>query len=171
MKSIIILSGPVGAGKTTVAKELVNISTSPVACIEGDTFWSFIVKGAGGSRGKDFRMVMTAMVASASSYALYDYEVILDFSVPPWFLETALKMAKKRGVPLHYVILRPHEAVCAERAATRTEGVITDYSHYHDLYADFDEAQRYTIPDDACSAAEMAVRVREGVDEGIFLVV
>jgi chloramphenicol 3-O-phosphotransferase len=170
MKSIILLSGPVGAGKTTVAKELVDISLPPVAYIEGDKFWFFIAKGAGGNVHKNFKMVMTAMMASALCYALYGYEVIVDFSIPPWFLANAIKMVKRRDIPLHYVILRPSETVCAERAATRAEGAITDYSRYRELYADFDKAQRYLIPSDDCSAGEMAARVREGVDEGIFLV-
>jgi tRNA A37 threonylcarbamoyladenosine biosynthesis protein TsaE len=38
LKSIIILSGPVGAGKTTVGKELVKLLDGPVVYIEGDTF-------------------------------------------------------------------------------------------------------------------------------------
>jgi len=168
MKSIILLSGPVGAGKTTVARELVAISPEPVAYIEGDTFWFFIAKGAGISRQKNFKMIMTAMIAAALPYALYGYEVIVDFSIPPWFIDTALKITKKREVPLNYVILRPTEAVCAARAAARTEGTIADYSQYHDLYTSFDEAQRYIIPGDTSVAAVIAEQVREGVDEGIF---
>ena len=45
MNSIILLSGTVGAGKSTVAKELVKLIDNPVINIEGDVFWKFIAKG------------------------------------------------------------------------------------------------------------------------------
>jgi gluconate kinase len=169
MKSIILLSGPVGAGKTTVARELVASSPSPLAYIEGDTFWSYIAKsGTGQSRNKNFRMIMTAMTAAALPYALFGYEVIVDFSIPPWFLDTARKVVKSREVPLDYVVLRPSEAVCARRAATRLEGTIPDYAPYRDLYSVFDEAERYTIKDDVSDAAVVAARIREGLNVGRF---
>ena len=167
MRSIILLSGPVGAGKSTVAPELIALSPQPVVYIEGDTFWWHIAKSETGSPNKKFKMIMTAMTAAALMYALYGNEVILDFSIPPWFLDTARKVVKDR-VPIDYVILRPSETICAARAAERSEGKIADYLNYHDLYTSFDKAQRYIIPDDNCSPADMAARIREGVDEGIF---
>jgi adenylate kinase family enzyme len=42
--SVVMLSGPIGAGKTTVARELVAISPAPLCYIEGDTFWSLFAK-------------------------------------------------------------------------------------------------------------------------------
>lgn len=169
MKPIIVLSGPVGAGKTTVARELIASSPGPAAYMEGDIFWTFIVKGPEGRRPeKNFKMVMTAMTAAAVPYALAGYETILDFSVPPWFIDTALRVARVRDVPLDYVVLRPGKAVCAARAAKRAEGAIADYTPYNDLYASFDEAARYTIRDDEADAIAIAARIREGLDTGRF---
>jgi hypothetical protein len=134
MKPIILLSGPVGAGKSTVARELVAVTSGPVAYIEGDTFWSFIAEGKGGPGWrKPFRVIMTAMTAAAVPYALADYEVIVDFSIPPWFLETAKKVVNVRSVPIDYVALRPSEVVCASRAAARPSGAIADYEGYREL--------------------------------------
>jgi hypothetical protein len=84
MKFIIILTGPIEAGKSTVARELIASSSGPIAYIEGDTFWSFIANGLEiQSRNKNFRMIMNAMTAASLPYAIAGYEVILDFSIPP----------------------------------------------------------------------------------------
>lgn len=84
IQPIIFISGPVGAGKTTVAKELVKSSSHPVTCIEGDQFWFFIAKGGDvRGRSKNFKTIMSAMTAAAVPYALAGYEVIVDFSIPP----------------------------------------------------------------------------------------
>jgi hypothetical protein len=169
MKSIVIISGPIGAGKTAVARELVALSPGPIAYIEGDSFWSFIAKGnKTQTRNKQFKMIMTAMTAASLPFVVAGHETILDFSIPPWFLDTARAVAKVRDVPLDCVVLRPSETVCSARAATRAEGTIVDYAPYRELYSSFDEAERYTIRDDASSAAMVAARVRDGLDAGLY---
>ncbi len=169
MKPIVILSGPVGAGKSAVAQELVALSAAPVACIEGDKFWFFIAKAdKPQARNKQFKMIMTAMTAAALPYAASGYETILDFSVPSWFLDTARRIAKVRDVPLDYVVLRPSEKVCAARAAARVEGAIADYAPYRELYATFEAEPRHLIEDDASDAPALAQRIRHGLDEGLF---
>jgi predicted kinase len=168
-KSIILLSAPVGAGKTTVAKELIATSPGPTAHIEGDKFWAFTAKeGPGHNRHKNFRLIMTAMTAAAVPYAVAGYEVILDFSVPPWFLDKIRKVVKVRDVPVDYVVLRPSETVCSVRAAARPEGKIADYSEYRDFYATFDGAEEHTIRDDHSDAETVARLIRDGLKKGSF---
>ncbi len=111
---------------------------------------------------------MTAMTAASVPYAAFGYETILDFSIPPWFLDTARAIAKVREVPLDYVVLRPGEKVCAARAAARAEGKIADYEPYRELYASFDGVEQNTIQDDTGDAKAVALRIREGLDAGLF---
>jgi hypothetical protein len=109
---------------------------------------------------------MRAMLATAVSYARSEYEVVLDFSIPPQFIERAF--ARLRDVEIHYVVLRPSAPVCSARAAGRVEGAIADYAEYRDFYDVFASAVRYTISDDDCDAVSMAARIREGVSAGRF---
>jgi len=170
--SILMLSGPVGAGKSTIAAELMALSPGPTVCMEGDAFWFFIRRSsADHTRPKSFQMVMRAMTAAATQYARDGYEVILDFSIPPWFLRALKPMAERTGVGLHFVVVRPSLAVCMARAATRTEGTIADYGPYRDLYDDFDALAAHILSDDDADAATMAAKIRAGVDAGTFRLV
>lgn len=166
--SILILSGPIGSGKTTVARELIALLSSPVAYIEGDRFWSFFAKSQGGPTHQSFVTIMVSMTAAAVPFASSGSRVVLDFSMPPWFLPTAKRVAAVRDIPIDYVVLRPSMDICADRAATRIEGRIADYARHRDLYASFDDVERHTLSDGDASAAETAASIVAGLNEGWF---
>lgn len=166
--SVTILSGPIGSGKTTVARELLALLPAPVSYIEGDTFWSFVAKAHSRDRREVFRVIMRAMTAAAIPFARSGYEVILDFSIPPQFLETARKILK--DVPLNYIALRPSLAICVARAAARPEGRIANYGAYREFYGLFDNASPYLVCDDEADACSLAKRIRQGLVEGTFVV-
>ena len=169
MKPIIILSGPVGAGKSTVACELMTLLPGPVSYIEGDKFWDFIPKDSPRkNRIKNFKIVMMAMTAAAMPLAMADYDVILDFSIPPWFLDTARRMLKVKKIPFDYVVVCPSETVCAQRAAARLKGKISDYTPYHELYTCFTVEGCNSIDDDISSPKELALIIRDGLKAGMF---
>ncbi len=180
MRQIILLSGPIGSGKTTVAQHLITSFTfvthldcgpsQPTAYLEGDQFWSFFVQPAtDDSAGADrFRTIMKSMTLAARAFANDGYEAIVDFSIPPGFLEYARRAAKE--IPLHYVVLLPSEAVCAARAAARPVGTTPDYTRYRRLYGLFDPTSRHSICDESLEPAAMAERIRRGLKAGKFLV-
>jgi chloramphenicol 3-O-phosphotransferase len=166
--AVLVLSGPVGAGKTTVARELIANAPEGTAYLEGDAFWPFLVETKiGQSIQARFFMTMRAMFAAAWHYHRDDYRFLLDFSVPPDFLPGARKLL--RDTPFDFVVLLPPLEVCAERAASRGEGTIADYAAYREFYADFDIDEPYVIRDQL-SAADMADLIRAEVAGGRFRV-
>ena len=168
MNKVILISGPVGAGKSTVARQLVSFLPGNVSYIEGDLFWSFIKKPPNPDKREAFNVIMRAMTAAAIPFARSGYDVVLDFSIPPFFLETARKILKE--VPLEYVILQPGMTICAARAAARPEGTITDYAKYAEFYALFDGFDQYKISDDKATAEMLAARILAGLKQGQFKV-
>lgn len=169
-KSIIILSGPVGAGKSTTACELVKLLPEPLVHIEGDSFWKHVVKGRADFAGKEnLRMTAAAIFAAAIPYVLYGHTVLLDFAFTPGSLKKALEVAARRQIPVKYVVLRPEMALCATRAANRKEWAFEEYDEpLQRLYNAFDNVQAHIICDNTSDAAEIASKVMQGLDEGVF---
>lgn len=164
--SVVMLSGPVGAGKTTIARELAALSPAPLCFIEGDSFWPFFVKPDARPVNERFRLLMRSMTAASVPLARGGYEVLLDFSFPVNFLDTARKILKE--IPVDLIVLRPSLAVCEQRAAARGEGKIADYSVYREFYTMFEGMPKHDICDDEADAGSIARRIRMGLDEGIY---
>ena len=146
---------------------LVASSGPPLAYIEGDDFWRYLVKPRAGGPARNIRAIMPAMFRAAAAIAADDYETILDFSLPPAFVRRA--SARLADTPTHYVELRPALAVCASRAADRPEGLIAEYAPYTDFYAAFDAEERFVIRNDVTAPAEVAAMIRAGLIAGRFL--
>ena len=168
MGKAIMLSGPIGAGKTTVARDLIALLPQPLAYIEGDTFWSFITRSGQRNRRENFLVIMRSMTAAALPFAREGFDVLLDFSFPPDFLDTAQKILKE--VPLDFIVLKPSQEVCESRASARAEGKISDYGPYRSFYSLFAGAERFTIQDDAADSRSLAARIRDGLSAGTFRV-
>ena len=161
---VVMLSGPIGAGKTTVARELIALATTPTCYLEGDTFWPVFVTDDPTQRRERFRLIMRSMTAAAIPLARSGYQVILDFSFPLDFLDTARKILKE--VPIDFVMLRPSLAVCAQRAAERPAGRMPNYPA--DFYAMFEGLPQHEVCNDTLDPRAAALQIRQGLDAGLF---
>jgi len=166
--SVIFLSGPIGAGKTAVAQELLQLLPAPLSYIEGDTFWSFIRKGDERDPRDNFRVLVRSMTAAAVPFARSGFRVLVDFSIPPAFIETARKILKE--VPFDFVLLRPSLQVCVERAGSREQGAITDYARLKNFYELFEDCNTEPVCDDHANPASLAERIAVGLNQGRFRV-
>jgi adenylylsulfate kinase-like enzyme len=166
---VIMLNGPVGVGKTTVACELIKLLPAPMSYIEGDRFWPPITKPVAQDRRENFHLLMRIMTAASRPLARSGYSVLPDFSIPPYFLEIEQKILKE--IPIDYVMLLPRMEVCAVRAAARGDGAIADYTPYRSFYDVFCDADiRGVLPDDDADAQTQATRVLKGLEAGAFRV-
>src|SRR5579862_8698553 len=108
---ILIVSGPPGAGKSTVARRLAQTWDGLAVHIPTDAFYAAILSGyvapwLAESHQQNIT-VTQAIAAAAAAYAAGGYAVMLDGVVGPWFLEHYRRAATGAGVELSYVVLRP----------------------------------------------------------------
>ena len=171
---IVILSGPPGAGKSTVAPLLADQLDSSVV-LPMDEFFHFIRRGHIAAflpnAAQQNEVVSGVLAAAAVSFASGGYTVILDGIVGPWFLPIYLEAARSNGVDVHYIVLRPSSGVAAARAVSRRSHQLTDPEPVAGLYTALSELGTYeshVIDSSLWDPLETANRVLEGVLAGDF---
>lgn len=153
---IIILTGPPGAGKSTIARGLVQ-SCPRAVHLHTDDFWRFIAAGAIPpylpESDAQNQTVMRVISGAAREYAAGGYLTVIDGIIGPWMLhhfsDLVAVQEQAKAPRLHYVVLRPSRDETVRRAQGRTgpdalvdEGPIVSL---WDQFADLDGLEAHVI--------------------------
>jgi predicted kinase len=177
MSRIVIVTGPPGAGKSTVARQLAEGAPGDRAVhLHTDDFYAYIRKGfvepwRPESMAQNVT-IMTALAATAGIYAKGGYEVAVDGIVGPWFFDPWKAVAAEHGLDVRYVALLPSEAETVARATARTApGAMTDPEVVRQMWRQF---RAFPSPPGSVldttgqPARETAGLIRDGLEAGRF---
>ncbi len=140
MGSLLIVTGPPGAGKSTVAAALAQ-RWSPSVLVAGDAFFGFLAAGAIPPwlpESAAQNTVVTEAMALATGHLARHYDTVLDGVLGPWFVPT---FAAHAGLDaFDYAVLLPPAEVCVQRVQTRTGHGFSDPDATRKMHAEFTRA-------------------------------
>jgi predicted kinase len=177
MGRIVIVSGPPGAGKSTVAKRLALGAPGPLAMhVHTDDIYAYVKKGfvppwMPQAMAQNVTL-MNAMAAQAAVCAEGGYEVVVDGIVGPWFFDPWLAAARRHELDLRYVLLLPDAETAVARATARTAaGAMTDPGVVRQMwqaFQDFPPPAGHAVDTSAQTTQETVEAVAEGLEAGRF---
>ena len=177
MSRIIIVSGPPGAGKSTVTDQLARRVDAELAMhLRADDIYSYVRQGfvppwQSGAQAQN-GVLTEALAAQAGVCAEAGYTVFVDGVVGPWYAERWMEAARRHGAELHYVLLLPDEATTVSRATARTSPqAMTDLGIAQVLWRrfhDYAPPASFILDSTGQEVAQTVAAIFDGLAEGRF---
>lgn len=173
---VLILTGPPGAGKSSVADVLAGSAQRPTVHMRTDTFYRWIRAGYVApylpEAAHQNKVVIAVIAEAAARFASGGYDVILDGIVGPWFLDALHAVFRRREIATSYVVLRPRLDVTLSRATERGPDELTlaePVSHMHTQFSNLGELERHVIDSSDHTIEQTAAQVADGLTRRGYL--
>jgi cytidylate kinase len=171
--AVIILTGPPGAGKTTVADLLATEASVPTVHLTTDLFYRAIHAGFVlpylPEAQRQNEVVIDAIVGTVATYARGGYDVVVDGIIGPWFLPPFRAAAERDHWRMSYLVLRPDLRTTLARAKQRPGGELKDVdaiTGLHGAFTRLGDLESHVIDTSGLDARETVVEVRDAIASG-----
>lgn len=167
LRALHIISGPPGAGKTTVSK-IVTKTYDLGVHLHGDDFWDYIASGFlepwTPESSTQNETVMRAIASAAGQFVEGGYETVVDAVIGPWLIDPFRAAARSLGIPADYVVLRPDAGVALDRVARRNSRNLEESAvrHMNREFAHLGQFEAHVVDSATDTAEATAATVLHG---------
>ena len=171
MSTVIVLTGSLGSGKTTVGKLLAERMSNGVH-IETDIFYKFFSHPTPPhlpEADSQNRAAIAASCQAGKSLAMHGYNVVLEGILGPWFASFIRNEFEPQITDVRYVVLRTSLEEATRRVRQRGDTSLDEVvSAMHPQFENLGEWENNALDSSHMSAAEVVAQIQVQLAQGAF---